>query len=57
MAEGLGIICIFGTTILSGVYLVRQSRRARAENDMLRAQGRAELDEACRRYLDVEPVV
>ena len=57
VAEGLGIICIFGTMALSAVYLTRQSRRAEAENQMLRAQGRAELDTACQRCLGLKPVV
>lgn len=57
LAEWLGIICVFGTMVLSAVYLTRQSRRAEAENNALRTQGRQELDAACQRCLGLKPVL
>ena len=56
VAGGLILTCVVGATVIGGVTLIRKARRARARNAALWAQGRAELDAACRRCLDVEPV-
>ena len=57
VAGGLIVSCIIAAMLISAVSLIRKARRAETKNDALRAQGRAELDDACRRCLNIESVV
>ena len=53
----LACLCIVGAMLGTVWWLARRARCARALNDCLRRQGRAELDAGCLRFLGVRPTV